>query len=235
MKFTQPTTRTIPLAQDSGLPRVSGEGRLRARTPASFRHKAPYSSSRCSRQKASVRATIRSWAACAGAAAVDPPRAVLARLRPLDDRRFRLGRLRFPCGGRERRDDAEPLLGLLVALVEAPLDPAAEGDVVPRDQPVVDDLALEGQQGRLDHPGQVRPDHRPRTGRTGRGRHRRRPAPSRTGRPCHSGAGGRRRTCRRRGASTTGRSRDRPRRSGTGSRRRRRRSGPCVRGGPCGP
>ena len=61
-KFAQPTTRTIPLAHDSGLPRVSGEGRLRARTPASFRHKAPYSASRWSRQKASVRATIRSCA-----------------------------------------------------------------------------------------------------------------------------------------------------------------------------
>ena len=47
-KLTQPIVRTIPQAQVSGLPRVSGEGRLRARTPASFRHKAPYSSLRCS-------------------------------------------------------------------------------------------------------------------------------------------------------------------------------------------
>ena len=45
-KLAQPTTRTIPLAHDSGLPRVSGEGRLRASMPASFRHKTRYSSSR---------------------------------------------------------------------------------------------------------------------------------------------------------------------------------------------
>ena len=61
-KLTQPTARTIPLAQDSGLPRVKGEGRLRARMPVSFRHKAAYSSFRCFRQKASVRPTISSCA-----------------------------------------------------------------------------------------------------------------------------------------------------------------------------
>ncbi|HEX8200678.1 MAG TPA: hypothetical protein VF590_09335 [Isosphaeraceae bacterium] len=39
-------TRTIPLVQDSGLPRVSGEGHLRASTPAGLRHNASYSSLR---------------------------------------------------------------------------------------------------------------------------------------------------------------------------------------------
>src|SRR5271157_5530173 len=81
-KFTQPTTRTIPLAQDSGLPLVSGEGRLRARTPTSLRHKAPYSASRCSWQKASVRSTIFSCAVRTAAEVVDLLPVVLAVIAP---------------------------------------------------------------------------------------------------------------------------------------------------------
>ena len=59
-KFTQPIVRTIPQAQVVGLPPSKGYGRLRARawpgsgTGPSTR---PY---RCSRQKASVRATMAS-------------------------------------------------------------------------------------------------------------------------------------------------------------------------------
>src|SRR5208337_765746 len=83
-KFTQPTTRTIPLAQDSGLPFVIGEGRLRARTPASLRHKTPYSASRCPWQKASVRSTIFSCAMRTAAEVVDPLPVVLVVIaRPL--------------------------------------------------------------------------------------------------------------------------------------------------------
>ena len=59
-KLTQPIVRTIPQAQVSGLPLGNGDGRLRASAPASLRHNASYSSSRCSRQKASVSPTTAS-------------------------------------------------------------------------------------------------------------------------------------------------------------------------------
>src|SRR5262245_26929557 len=61
-KLTQPIVRTIPQAQVSGLPLGRGEGRFRARTPASLRHRASYSASRCFRQNASVRPTTVSYA-----------------------------------------------------------------------------------------------------------------------------------------------------------------------------
>ena len=54
-------TRTIPLAQDSGLPLRSGEGRFRASTPASLRHSASYSAFRCSRKNASIRPRVASY------------------------------------------------------------------------------------------------------------------------------------------------------------------------------
>ena len=54
-KLTQPMARTIPLAQVSGLPWSSGEGRLRASFSASWRHRTAYSSFRCYRQNWSVR------------------------------------------------------------------------------------------------------------------------------------------------------------------------------------
>ena len=91
-KLTQPMTRTIPLAHDSGLPRISGDGRLRARMPASFRHKVAYSSSRNSRQKASVMPTISSCARRAASEVVGLAPFAL----PFDLHAWRLGVSRSP-------------------------------------------------------------------------------------------------------------------------------------------
>src|SRR4051794_10778011 len=91
-------TRTIPLAQDSGLPRMSGEGRLRASTPASFRHKAAYSPLRCSSQKASVNSTIRSWAGRAATGIMDSPPVVRTPLADFLGVDVFLGGCAFPAG-----------------------------------------------------------------------------------------------------------------------------------------
>ena len=56
---------------------------------------------------------------------------------------------------RQGGNDAECPLRVLVLLVETPLDAAAEGDVVPGDQTIVDDLAPERQENRLDQPRQI--------------------------------------------------------------------------------
>src|SRR5262245_34734804 len=87
MKFTQPITRTIAPAHDSGLPRVSGEGRLRARTPARFRARSAYSSFKCRRQTSSIRATM--WSCADRALAAPEPMAAAffdAFPEPFDDR-----------------------------------------------------------------------------------------------------------------------------------------------------
>ena len=80
------------------MPLVSGEGRLRARTPASCRHKTPYSSSRYCPQKALVIPTIFSCAACTAAEVVDSLPVVLVVIaRPLVVD-FDLARMVVPTG-----------------------------------------------------------------------------------------------------------------------------------------
>src|SRR3954447_5750430 len=59
-KLTQPMVLTIVQAQVDCLPRKRGDGRLRASTPASLRHSAPYSAFRLSRQNPSVKDTMAS-------------------------------------------------------------------------------------------------------------------------------------------------------------------------------
>ena len=154
-KFTQPMTRTMPLAHDSGLPRVSGEGRLRARMPASFRHNAPYSSSRYSWQKASVMPTISSCAVRAAWRIVGSPAGYLGLDSPVSRSRISTWLVEASHGGwREGRDDPLPLLGVVVGLLEPPANPAAERDVVARKQAVVDDPSLERQEDRLAQKGE---------------------------------------------------------------------------------
>ena len=91
-KFTQAMTLTIPHAHESAFPLDNGDGRLRAKTPASFRHKVAYSSSRSSRQKASMIPTISSCARRAASEVVGLAPFAL----PFDLDAWRLGVSRSP-------------------------------------------------------------------------------------------------------------------------------------------